>query len=260
MKVCPSFTLACGLLATVAGAGAARAHADQHELVASNSSAQNGGQDNNAPSPAGVQSHSSEPGSQPKIAAVLRFAVESEPATYTSSALSAQACPQTSAAAASQTSATPSKSETVDPKVLDAISDELLKKLSKKMSVIANPDQSAIPVGALVISGCITRANGGNAATRLIGMNVGASHLNAHVVALSKTKDGWSPVDSFDVQVKGGDVLPPLGPVGMAVHAARDTQQSLSSDGKKVADQILKKLSQNTKAREEAARSRGSVS
>jgi hypothetical protein len=148
----------------------------------------------------------------------------------------------------------------VDPKVLDAISDELLKKLSKKMSVIADPDQSAIPVGALVISGCITRAKGGNAATRLIGMNVGASHLNVHVVALSKTKDGWSPVDSFDIQVKGGDVLPPLGPAGMAVHVARDTQQSLSADAKKVADHILKKLSQDTKAREEAAKSRGSVS
>jgi hypothetical protein len=248
------------LLAIAAGAGAARAHADQHELVASNSSAQNGGQDNNASSPAGVQPYSSEPGSQPKIAVVLRFAVESEPATNTSSALSAQACPQTSAAAASPTGATPSKSETVDPKVLDAISDELLKKLSKKMSVIANPAPSAIPVGALVISGCITRANGGNAATRLIGMNVGASHLDVHVVALSKTKDGWSPVDNFDIQVKGADVLPPLGPVGMAVHAARDTQQGLSADAKKVADQILKKLSQNPKARQDAAKSRGSVS
>jgi hypothetical protein len=91
-------------------------------------------------------------------------------------------------------------------------------------------------------------------------MNVGASHLDVHVVALSKTKDGWSPVDNFDIQVKGADVLPPLGPVGMAVHAARDTQQGLSADAKKVADQILKKLSQNTKARQDAAKSRGSVS
>jgi hypothetical protein len=46
----------------------------------------------------------------------------------------------------------------------------------------------------------------------------------------------------------------------MAVHAARDTQQGLSADAKKVADQILKKLSQNTKARQDAAKSRGSVS
>jgi hypothetical protein len=46
-----------------------------------------------------------------------------------------------------------------------------------------------------VIGGCITNANGGNAAKRLIGMNVGASRLGVHVVALSKTKNGWSPVD-----------------------------------------------------------------
>ena len=39
------------------------------------------------------------------------------------------------------------------------------KRLSEKMSVMVNPDPNAIPVGALVISGCITRANAGNAAT-----------------------------------------------------------------------------------------------
>jgi len=140
----------------------------------------------------------------------------------------------------------------VDPKILDKISGEMQKRLLKKMSVMVNPDPTAIPVGALVISGCITKANGGNAATRLIGMNVGASHLGVHVVALTRTKDGWSPMDTFDIQVKGGDVLPPIGPVGLAVHAARDTQQTLSADAKKLADHILKKLFQDMKAREQA--------
>ena len=105
----------------------------------------------------------------------------------------------------------------------------------------------------MVISGCITGAKSGNAGARLIGMNVGASRLSVHVVALSKTKDGWSPVDTFDMQVKGGDLLPPLGPVGLAVHAARDTRQSLSADAPKLADHILKKLSKDMKAHEPVA-------
>lgn len=259
MKSLSDVALACALLATAAGIiGATRAHADPYELLASNSSAQNGGQDNNAPLPPGAQSHSSEPGSQPRTAVVLRFAVESQPMTDRS-ALSAQACPETSAPAAAPNTATPSKSVTVDPKILDKISGEMQTKLSKKMSVMVNPDPTAIPVGALVISGCITKANGGNAASRLIGMNVGASHLAVHVVALTRTKDGWSPMDTFDIQVKGGDVLPPIGPMGLAVHAAKDTQQTLSADAKRLSDHILKKLSQDMKSREQAAKNSGSV-
>lgn len=147
----------------------------------------------------------------------------------------------------------------MDPKILDEISGEMQKRLSKKMAVMVNPDPTAIPVGALVISGCITKANAGNAASRLIGMNVGASHLGVHVVALTRTKNGWSPMDTFDIQVKGGDVLPPLGPAGLAVHAAKDPQQTLSVDAKKLADHILKKLSQDMKSREQAAKNSGSV-
>jgi hypothetical protein len=260
MKIHSRFTLGCALLAIVAGTvSVSRAHADMYELLASNSSAQNGGQDNKAPSTHGVPSHSSEPESQPRTAVVLRFAVESQTVTDAPT-LSAQACPETSAAAASPATATPSKSVTVDPKILDTISEEMQTKLSKKMSVMVNPDPTAIPVDALVISGCVTKANGGNAATRLIGMNVGASHLGVHVVALSRTKDGFSPVDTFDIQVKGGDALPPFGAAGLAVHAARDRHQNLSGDAKKLADQILKKLSQDTKAREQAAKNSGSVS
>jgi hypothetical protein len=259
MKSLSGVALACALLATVAGiVGSTRAHADAYELLASNSSAQNGGQDNNAPLSPGAQSHSSEPESQPRTAVVLRFAVESQSVTDRS-ALAAQACPEISAPAAAPITATPSKSVTVDPKILDKISGEIQTKLSKKMSVMVNPDPTAIPVGALVISGCITKANGGNAASRLIGMNAGASHLAVHVVALTRTKDGWSPMDTFDIQVKGGDVLPPIGPMGLAVHAARDTQQTLSADAKKLADHILKKLSQDMKSREQAAENSGPV-
>jgi len=255
MKALSSIALMCALLAVVAGIDAPRAHADPYELLASNSSPQNGGEDNNVPSPPEVQSHSPERGSQPRTAVVLRFAVETQPVTD-SSALSIQACPETSAPAATPT---PSTSVTVDPKILDEISGEMQKRLLKKMSVMVNPDPTAIPVGALVISGCITKADGGNAASRLIGMNVGASHLGVHVVALTRTKDGWNPMDSFEIQVKGGDLLPPIGPIGLAVHAARDTQQTLAADAKKLADHILKKLSEDMKSREQTAKNSASV-
>jgi hypothetical protein len=131
--------------------------------------------------------------------------------------------------------------------ILYRISAEMQKGLSKKMSVMVDPVPEAIPVGALVIGGCITRAHAGNSAARLVGMNVGASRLAVHVIAQTKTRDGWHPVDTFDMQVKGGDLLPPLGPVGFAVHAIRDPHQNLTSDGTRLADRILKKLSKDTR-------------
>src|SRR5262249_48177085 len=137
---------------------------------------------------------------------------------------------------------------TVDPKILEKITEEMEKRLSKNMSVMVNPDPDAIPVGALVISGCITRANAGNAAARLAGMNLGASHLGVHIVALSRTDDGWAPMDTFDVKVKGGNLLPPPGPIGVAAYAVRDTRQGLSTEAKKLADHVVKKLTKDMKA------------
>jgi hypothetical protein len=139
---------------------------------------------------------------------------------------------------------------TVDPQILDAITDELQKRLAKKMSVMVNPNPHSIPPGALIISGCITRATKGNAAGRLIGMNVGASRLAVHVVILSKTTRGTSLVDTFDIKVKGGNLFPPLGPVALGVHVAMDFRQTLSADAKKLAGQILKKYAKDMKARE----------
>lgn len=220
MRVQSGFLLTCALLATAVGIdGVSCARAEVHASLASNSPAQSAEQDNNKP-PTSLAGAQDQPGNQsfvagstPRTAVVLRFAVESQPVTDTS-ALSARACSQTGGAAASAGTALPTANPTVDPKILDAISDELQKKLSKKMAVMVNPAPRDIPVGALVISGCITKANGGNATARLVGMDVGASHIGVHVVALSRTNDGWNPVDTFDLQVKGGDILPPLGPVG----------------------------------------------
>lgn len=105
-----------------------------------------------------------------------------------------------------------------------------------------NPDAGDIPVGSLIITGCIFKVEEGSAAGRLIGMNLGASRLGAHIVALSKSATGLTPVDSFDVEVKGGSALPPLGPAGLAARAAMQSRQTLSADAKKLADRIVKKL------------------
>lgn len=140
-----------------------------------------------------------------------------------------------------------------DPETLGAISNELQKKLAKqKMTVMLNPDTSSIPVGGLIVSGCIVNAEKGNAAKRIIGLGWGASRLGAHVVLLSKTKTGFTTVDSFDLQVKGRSLTPPT-PVTVAAHAARSRTQTLSADGKKLADRIAKKLDGDMKQQKKVA-------
>ena len=105
------------------------------------------GDENNAPSLYRVKADSDE-NVQPKTAVVLRFAVESQPASQEMpgvSALSLRACPQINAADASTTTASPSKSLTVDPKILDAISGEMQKRLSKNNFVLVDPNPAVIP-------------------------------------------------------------------------------------------------------------------
>jgi len=131
---------------------------------------------------------------------------------------------------------------------LDAISNELQTRLSKKMSVMMDADPNAIPVGALVISGCITRADPGNAGGRLIGMNLGTSYLDAHVKVLAKKETGFVPMGEFDVRTQGGKKLPPIGPIGLAAHAAAERRETLSADATRLADQLLRKAANMMKA------------
>jgi hypothetical protein len=183
-------------------------------------------------------------------AAVLRFAVEGSQ-NHDVSALSAKSCPVAPAPTDGQAS-TEDQPLQVDPAILDAISQKMNERLSKKMTVSVDPAEASIPVGAMVVSGCITRANPGNAETRLVGMGVGASKLSVHVIALRKTADGFQSFDDFAVDVKGADILPPIGPAGLAVHAARDKQQTLAADANKIADKILKKISSDQKAKQKS--------
>jgi hypothetical protein len=143
---------------------------------------------------------------------------------------------------------------TVDPLVLTEISGELRKQLSKKMLVLEDPDLDAIPAGSLVITGCISKAEKGNPAKRMVGFGWGASQLNAHVVVLSKAETGFTPVESFDLQVKGRVVLPPAGPAGIVVHAARQPGETLSADARKLADQVVKRLDDSMKPKEQSSK------
>ncbi|WP_158822510.1 DUF4410 domain-containing protein [Granulicella sp. S156] len=189
----------------------------------------------------------------PQNVVIFKFGVLS-PTNSEETSLSARAC--TAAAKATEASAgkdKPSSALDVDPKILSGIIDELQNRLSKRMSVTVDSGPEEILAGSLIVTGCITRIDTGNATKRLIGMNVGASRIGAHVIVLSKTNAGLTTVDSFDIQVKGGDALPPLGPVGLAIHAARDPGQTLSADAKKLADQLLKRLAKDKLSHEPQA-------
>jgi Domain of unknown function (DUF4410) len=185
----------------------------------------------------------------PNTAVILHIGVQGS-ANQNVSALSVKSCPVVVGPVSDAQGTTPDPIK-IDPAILDEISLKMNERLSKKMTVLVDPAESNIPLGAMVISGCITRANPGNAATRLVGANVGASHLSVHVIALRKTQEGFHAFDDFALDVKGGDLLPPLGPIGLAVHAARDRRQTLSADAGKIANKILKKIAGDTKANQQ---------
>src|SRR5450432_2858213 len=99
---------------------------------------------------------------QPAVA-IFRFVVQSEPMTDPP-ALSSQTCAENNGSAKSSASISAyGAALTVDPKILDAVSNELQRRLSMKkmMSVMVDPDPKTIPDGALVIRGCIFKADKG---------------------------------------------------------------------------------------------------
>ena len=183
---------------------------------------------------------------QPAVA-VFRFVPQSESITD-SGALSPQACAEYNGSAKSSASiaATGPDNLTVDPRILGTLSNELQQRLSKKnMSVMVDPDPKTIPDGALVISGCIFKADSGRATGRMIGLDTGESRMGAHIVFLSKGETGVTLLDSFDLQVKGDWAT------GLAIDVAKEPLESLRADARKVADQVLKKLESDMKRRKQ---------
>jgi hypothetical protein len=170
--------------------------------------------------------------SKPKQALILPFAVANNAAATPGA--SGDACPKTPGN---------NLADTDSQKLIDTISAELQKKLAKKMEArVSQPGDEPVN-GTLVLAGCLTTIDPGNAAERMAGMNLGASQLAAHVVVQLKTEDALVAVKEFDATAKGSKALPPLGMVGVATHAAAERKETLNADAKRLADEILKTLS-----------------
>jgi len=114
--------------------------------------------------------------------------------------------------------------------VVDALSQQLTSRGSRSVY----RDLGTAPADALVIAGCIVRADPGDPAKRLVGMNLGASKLAARVRIY---RSGPQPVllDEFDTEVEGVNKAPPLGPIGLLVHGVKERHQTLPADAEKVA-------------------------
>jgi hypothetical protein len=243
--------LTCTLLtAALSSIDSGRARAEETGYVGSNSALQNEVSENKTAGSVEEASATQSAGPYPDShnAVIFEFGVLS-PTHSDETTLSARAC--LAAAKATEVSAgttQPPALSNVDPKILSGITDELHNRLSKTMSVTVDAEAKDILVDSLIVTGCITRIDAGSGAKRLLGMNLGASHIGAHVIVFSKTKAGFTTVDSFDIQVKGGDPLPPIGPMALAIHAAREHGQTLSADAKKLADQVVKKLAKDKAA------------
>lgn len=193
--------------------------------------------------------------SQQPAVAIFRFAVQSE---MTETAVpSSQVCSQNTSAANSSASSTKPDKLTVDPKILDAISNELQQALSKKkMAVMVDPDPNALPVGSFIVCGRIFKANKGSAIGRMIGLGLGASRLNAHIVLLSKSERGFTPIDSFDIKLKGRNLFPPGASTAVLQAAIMERRQNLQALARKLADQVVKRLDKDLKRLEQAAKVR----
>jgi hypothetical protein len=176
---------------------------------------------------------------KPTQALILPFAAVSNPTATPGP--SGAACPPATDANSDKAPPDPEELQ----KLTDVVSTELQKKLAKKMDAKVGTATDQPTAGTLVLAGCFIKVDPGNAAKRMAGMNMGASHLGAHVVAKIKTPDGLVTYKEFDALAKGGKVLPPLGPVGVATHAAAERRETLTADARRLANDIAKNLTSN---------------
>jgi hypothetical protein len=171
---------------------------------------------------------------KPNQALILPFAVANDAAATPGA--SGDACPKTPNPKNDVADSNPQK-------LIDTISAELQKKLAKKMDTRIGQPTDQLASGTLLLAGCLTTIDPGNAAKRMAGMNLGASRLAAHVVVQLKTADALVAVKEFDATTEGSMKLPPLGMVGVATHAAAEKRETLDADAKRLADEIFKTLS-----------------
>jgi hypothetical protein len=198
--------------------------------------------------PANVASASQQP-----TVAVFRFTAQSE--TTDTAAPSSQPCSQYTSEAKSSAGAKAPDKLTVDPAILDGISNELQKELlKKKMTVMADPDADAISVGSVVVCGRIFKAQKGSPVGRMLGFGLGASRLYAHVILLSKTESGFTHMDSFDLKMRGRNLLPPGISTAVIQAAFMERRQKLPALARKLADRVVKRLDGDLKRPEMVAK------
>jgi len=99
-------------------------------------------------------------------------------------------------------------------------------------------DLQSAPPGAVIIAGCIVRADPGDPAKRLVGLGMGASVLAVQVQVYRGLQPRADLIGEFDTEVQGENKLPPIGPVGLAVHGIRGRKLNLKADADKLAKLI----------------------
>ncbi len=178
------------------------------------------------------------PAPSPAAVTVLPFAVLGQ-TSDTSSALARQAC----AAVASSPQATPPDPATVKD-LTDQVAQAVAKAIHAKAQVPADVAPQAGPAGTITLAGCLTVADAGNGAARLVGFGLGASKLHAHVQLYRNTGGQLEKLGEFDAAAEGANTLPAIGPIGLVLHGAKSGGQTLAADvdklGTAIADTALK--------------------
>lgn len=131
-------------------------------------------------------------------------------------------------------------------KLSDTVVAELKKRISAHRQVMVEPTGAAPTTEAVVIVGCFTQIEEGNAAKRMAGMGLGASHLSAHVRIARFDGSAFTVMKDLQVSSSGAMKMPPIGPIGVATHAAAESRETLNADAKRMADSILKQLKKSS--------------
>ncbi len=140
---------------------------------------------------------------------------------------------------------TPAGAEAIAAAVQSGLPEQLTTALSRDVhdggrAVYA--DLQSAPPGAWIIASCIVRADPGDPAKRLVGLGMGASVLAVRVQVYRSLQPGPDLIGEFDTEVQGENKLPPIGPVGLAVHGIRGRKLNLKADADKLAKLIAARV------------------
>jgi hypothetical protein len=122
-----------------------------------------------------------------------------------------------------------------------SLTDELKAEVQSAGGIQLYEHRRSAPGGAMIVAGCLIKADPGNARERLIGMGMGASRLTAHVQVFRKDAAGPQLTDEFTLEAVGENKLPPLGAPGLIMHKMKGRKETLTADAGKLAKLIAKR-------------------